>query len=149
MLILLAWLLQTPDTQIETTRSSLEHIRHNLDRVSTLSAPPPAVPIFRVSVTEHWLILDRPWRDDGVVPPYVHTPQPIYHHEFLAAVTPEEFRSATLYPFGVPVMPTLYAARKAIARSVRAYNQTRARERVRRDLERFLAENCGGRLCAR
>ncbi len=140
MLILLALLLQTPDTQSVTAPSSLEQIRRNLERVSTLSAP-PTVPIFRVNITEPWLILDPPWRDDGLVPPYVHPQKPIYHHEFLESVTPEVFRGGTLFATGVPLMPAIDATRKAIARSVRSYRHDRAREQVRRDLERFLAEN--------
>src|SRR6266508_304942 len=108
MLILLALLLQAGNGQQPRDAATLEHVRRNLERdAPVLSAPPPSVPIFRVKVIERHLLFDRPWQDDGIVPAYVHTPGPIYHHEFLYAVTPEAFRSATLYPIGVPVMPAV------------------------------------------
>ncbi len=142
MLILLALLLQTDAGQQPLDVSTLEHVRRNLDRgPALLSAPPPNVPIFRVSVSERHILFARPWEDEGIVPAYVHTWARLPHHEFLAAVTPEAFRSATLYPVGVPMMPALYAAQKAIARSVRAHREKRARNAVRRDLEQFLANN--------
>jgi hypothetical protein len=143
MLLLLALLLQTDAGQQARDVTTLEHVRRNLDRnPALLSAPPPDMPTFRVSVIERHILFERPWEDDdGIVPPYVRPWARFSHHEFLSAVTPEAFRSATLYPVGVPVMPTLYAAQKAIARSIRAHKQQRAREAVRRELEQFLANN--------
>ena len=138
MLILLAVLLQA-GTQEQARDITLERVRRNLEREAALiSAPPPSVPIFRVKVVERHFLLERPWHDDGVVPAYVRPPQPIYHHDFLSAVTPEAFRSATLYPTGVPVMPALAAAKKAIAGRIRSYKEQRARDRVRREIEQML-----------
>jgi hypothetical protein len=138
MLILLAVLLQA-GTQEQARDITLERVRRNLEREAALiSAPPPSVPIFRVKVIERHVLIERPWREDGVVPPYVRPPQPIYHYDFLSAVTPEAFRSATLYPTGVPVMPALAAAKKAVAGRIRSYKEQRARDRVRSEIQEML-----------
>jgi hypothetical protein len=142
MLILLALLLQAGTQEQPGEIATLEHVRRNLERdAAVLSAPPPSVPIFRVKIIERHLLIERPWQDDGVVPAYVRPPQPIYHYDFLYAVTPEAFRSATLYPIGVPVMPAVEAAQKAIAGTIRSYKQQRARDRVKSEIRRFRAEN--------
>jgi hypothetical protein len=139
MLILLALLLQAGTQEQPRDIATLEHVRRNLERDQTvLSAPPPSVPIFRVNIIERHLLLERPWQDGGVVPAYVRPPQPIYHYDFLYAVTPEAFRAATLYPIGVPVMPAVEAAQKAIAGTIRSYKQQRARDRVRSEIQRML-----------
>jgi hypothetical protein len=141
MLLLLALLLQASSGQSTQDARTLEHIRRNLERdASTLSAPPPLVPIFRVRISERPPVLEELWQGEQPAPPYVHTPQPLYHHDFLYAVTPEAFRSATLYPIGVPMMPVVERIGRAVAGSIHSYKVQRARQQVRRDLDRLRAE---------
>ena len=58
-----------------------------------------------------------------------------YHHEFLERVTPEEFRSATLYPIGIPVLQVVDFLVKDIKAANRKKGEANAREEVRRALE--------------
>lgn len=141
MLLLLALLLQASSGQSAQDARTLGHIRQNLERdASTLSAPPPLVPIFRIRIAGRPPVLDQLWQSEQAAPPYVHTPQPIYHHDFLYAVTPEAFRSATLYPIGVPVMPAVERIGSAVAGAIHSYKMQRARQQVRGDLDRLRAE---------
>lgn len=144
MLILLALLLQAdPSRQPgSVTDITLEHVRRALELdESRLSAPPPGVPVFRMKIIERHLDFQRPWDDDGVVPSYVHTRAPLYHHEFLYAVTPEAFQSATLYPVGVPLMPAIDALQRAVRRGVHSHNEARARRMVQKELEHLKADS--------
>jgi hypothetical protein len=146
MVLLLALLLQASSGQSTQDARTLEHVRRNLERdAATLSAPPPLVPIFRIRISERPPVLDQLWQGEQAAPPYVHTPQPIYHHDFLYAVTPEAFRAATLYPIGVPMMPAVERIGRAVAGSIHSYKEQRARQQVRRDLDRLRAEATGER----
>jgi len=66
---------------------------------------------------------------------------PLYHFEFLQRVTPEPFRSSTLYPgtIGVPVMPLFDALVKWRKAANRRAQERDAREEVRQALEELLA----------
>ena len=65
---------------------------------------------------------------------------PSHHHEFLEQVTPEEFRSATLYsPIGIPVVQVVDFLVKDIKAANREKREGKAREEVRRALEDLLA----------
>lgn len=61
------------------------------------------------------------------------------HHEFLEQVTKEEFRSATLYPVGIPVIPVIDVLTKQIKAAKRRSQAARAKEEVRQALEELLA----------
>jgi hypothetical protein len=140
MLILLALLLQArpPEPLAVDAKATLEHIRRNLERdLSPLSSPPPGVPIFRMNVVERHLDFQRPWEDDGLVPSYVHPRAPMYHYDFLHAVTPEAFRSATLHPVGVPLMPAIDAVQRKVGQKIRSYREARARRIVQKELEQL------------
>jgi hypothetical protein len=142
MLVLLAMLLQAapPERQTLDLPVSVERIRRKLEREDpTLSAPPPTVPVFRMRVTERRIPDDRLWQEDRVAPSYVRSRQPLYHYELLSMTTPEAFRSATLYPCCVPVLPAVQAVQRAVRRAVRSYAQGRAKRAVEKDLERFKA----------
>ena len=70
-----------------------------------------------------------------VCPPWFRS----YHHEFLERVTPEEFRAATLYPIGIPVLQVVDFLVKEIKTANRKKGEANAREEVRRALEELLA----------
>jgi hypothetical protein len=140
LLILLATLLQaaTPEPQTAGIPVSLERIRRGLEREGpALSAAPPEVSIFRVRVTERRLPYDLLWQGDQVVPSYVRPRQPIGHYNFLSMATPEAFRSGTLYPCCIPVMPAVQSVQRAVRRGIRSYAQARAKRIVQEDLERL------------
>ena len=102
-------------------------------------------PVFRLEVTGRKP--DKPLSDDlGVVPPYIRTPMPLYHHEFMSQVTPDFFRASVLYPgypttpygslsISVPLMPLFEATAKGLARIKRRRREEAAREEVRRAIE--------------
>ena len=79
------------------------------------------------------------WDDWSPVPTYIRPWFRGYHHEFLEQVTPEEFRSATLYPTGIPVVPLVELLVKGIKAANRKQREANAREEVRQALEEFLA----------
>jgi hypothetical protein len=142
MLVLLAMLLQAapPERQTLDLPVSVERIRRKLAREDPiLTAPPPAVPVFRIRVTERRIPSDLLWQQDRVAPSYVRPQQPLYHYEFVAKTTPEASRSATLYPCCVPVLPAVRAVQRAVRRAARSYAQDRAQRAVEKDLERFKA----------
>jgi hypothetical protein len=140
MLVLLAMLLQaaTPEPQTGDIPVSFEHIRRGLEREGPALSPPPVqMSIFRIRVTERRRPYDLLWQGDSVAPPYVRPRQPIDHYNFLSMATPEAFRSGTLYPCCVPIMPAVQAVHRAVRRGARAYAQARAKRIVQEDLERF------------
>ena len=83
---------------------------------------------------------ERPlWDGGSATPSYVRTWFRSYHHEFLEQVTPEEFRGATLYPIGIPVLQIVDFLVKDIKAANRKTREANAREEVRRALEELLA----------
>ncbi len=79
------------------------------------------------------------WKDRSVVPPYIRPPMPIAHHEFLNQVTPDEFRAATVFPVGIPVVTLVQAIGKRIRVESRKAQEKRTREEVRKALDEVLA----------
>jgi hypothetical protein len=119
-----------------------------LERIRRQLADPPAIVVsaswkrdglvFRVTVRGRKP--DRPvWEDVSGVPPYIRPPFPSYHFQFLEQVTPEAFRSATLYPVGVPVAPLVQLLAKRIKAADRKRQEANAKEEVRQALEELLA----------
>ena len=122
------------------TAPDLDRIRKALEAPAaplSVRAVPREGPIFRLTV--EGIDLDAAWKDRSMVPPYVHTWMRAYHHEHMEMVTPEEFRGATLYPVGVPVDMVVGYLVKEIAVASRRFRERRARETVRKELERFVA----------
>jgi hypothetical protein len=79
------------------------------------------------------------WDDWSPVPTYIRPWFRGDHHEFLERVTPEEFRSATLYPTGIPVVPIVEFLVKHIKAANRRRGEANAKEEVRQALEAFVA----------
>jgi hypothetical protein len=119
-----------------------------MERIRRELAEPPAIvvatPLPREGVVFRTTVFgrkpDKPiWADLSGVPAYVRPPFPSCHFEFLQQVTPEEFRSATLYPVGVPLVPLIDSLVKGIKSADRQRRSSRAREEVRKAFEEFLA----------
>ena len=121
--------------------AKMERIRKALAETPAIvvtSPPPGEGPVFRVTI--HGPKPDRPtWQTWSATPSYIRTPMRLYHHEFLEQVTPEAFRSPTLYPVGVPVVPLLDSLGTQIRTAQRTAAEARAREEVRRALEKLRA----------
>src|SRR5262245_30232387 len=127
MFLLAALFLQAqvaePQKAPEPSPVALERIRHNLERevdlpvIGTASERKP--PTFRVYVNEKLPPVEL-WTEDTLTPSYVKTFFPLYHHEFLEGVTPEEFRAATLYPIGVEVLGLVDHVATGVRKALRA-----------------------------
>jgi hypothetical protein len=122
--------------------ADLERIRKALAEDPSLafvvSSPNREGPIFRVTVHATGPNT-QPWDNWTNVPSYIRPWWRGYHHDYLEMVTPEEFRSGTLYPVGIPVGPLLELLGKHIAWPQGKTREEKAREEVRQALEQFFA----------
>ena len=119
-----------------------ERIRKALERqpaiTTAASTDESGRPVFRMSVRA--LTPDKPvWDNWTNVPSYIRPYHRGYHHEFLEMVTPEEFRAATLFPVGIPVVPLLELLGKHRGRVHREAQEAQAREEVRQAIAELLA----------
>ena len=118
---------------------SLERIRRGLEEAPTLVVRPPgSLPVFRVKVVER-LRIERLWEEQGVRSAFVRPTQPPAQYEFLSAVTPEEFRGATLHPVGIPVVPLVESAARHIGRALKARRENLERKAVQEEIRNFMA----------
>ena len=132
---------QTVQAQ-STSDADLDRIRKALAQTPTVNVPVPSVlqegPVFRVTVRGRKP--DKPvWGNWSAVPTNVRPWFRSYHHEYLERVTPEEFRSATLYPAGLDIVPLVQFVAKQIKAANRGRQSANAKEEVRKALEEFLA----------
>ncbi|HSL23137.1 MAG TPA: hypothetical protein VK886_16520 [Vicinamibacterales bacterium] len=121
--------------------SSLARIREGLRHPPVLEIPDLTDQVrFRVTVEGLRPLLVSPaWDPAGVVPDYVRSARPLYHHEFLQMVTPEEFRAGALYP-GMSVSGIAQALVGGIREDIRRARQEAIRRQVKEELRRFLEE---------
>ena len=121
--------------------AQIERIRNALTETHAITVAQPTRAegsVFRMTV--HGRKPERPlWDAWSATPSYVRPWLRSYHHEFLERVTPEEFRSATLYPIGIPVLQIVDFLVKDIKTANRKKGEANAREEVRRALEELLA----------
>jgi hypothetical protein len=120
--------------------AQIERIRKALTETHAITVAEPTRAdgsVFRVTV--HGRKPERLWEGQSATPSYVRPWLPSYHHEFLEQVTPEEFRGATLYPIGIPVLQIVDFLVKDIKSANRKRREANAREEVRRALEELLA----------
>jgi hypothetical protein len=110
-----------------------------------LAKPVPPKPersqlVFRVTIEARPMKMRDPWdpANDTIVPAYVRPRMPLYHYEFLMAVTPLEFRAGVLYPISINVMPGVEKILEAIRQARRRREEERARREVDEALERLL-----------
>lgn len=128
---------------VQPDAAALERIKESVltppalelpDELQTLFPVEKQTPRFRLTIEEE--TPPPPWEDRSMVPVYVRTPRPSYHHEYLMQVTPEAFRAGMLYP-GVDILPAIEAAFDTIADELRDRREAEARRRVRKDLDRL------------
>ena len=143
---LLLGLVLAQSATAEPSAANLDRIRRALDEPShpliTASTVGPDGPVCRMRV--QGLQLRPAWEDRSMVPPYVRTWFRLYHHEFLEqsdalSPTPDVFRSATLYPAGIPVDPLIGYLVKEIKAARRNAQEKRARKTVSEELAALLA----------
>ena len=139
--VLLALVLAQSAPAEAADAAQLERIRKALSETQAIAVAPPTRtegPVFRVTVRGRKP--EQPlWDGWSAAPSYVRPWFRGYHHEFLEQVTAEEFRSATLYPTGVPVDQVVGLLVKGIKAATRRIQEANARGEVRRTLEEFLA----------
>lgn len=137
-------------TSLVAQAADLDRIRRGLEATAPALTVPAddGRPIFRVSV--HGSNFDaQPWDGWSAAPTYVRPWFRGDHHEFLERVTTEQFRSATLNPVGIPVIPLVELVSQNIRKAIRRAQERRAREEVREVLAHLLAcrENPAGPGC--
>lgn len=124
-----------------SSRSRVERIQQALakpepDKVVTIP------PVFRVTVEGRTknLFLLAPWdlANDTLVPAWVRPKMPIYHYEYLMMVTPEEFRSGTLFAVSISNLLEPVAAR--LADEIRDSWQRRKEARARKEVDDALRQ---------
>jgi hypothetical protein len=115
--------------------TSLARIRRGLLITPVMDIHPAHDPVkFRVSIEGRRPLLVLPaWDPSDAVPDYVRTTRPLYHHEFLQMVTPEEFRSGVLYP-GVDVLGPAQALISGIRDAIRRRREQAVRQRIKEEL---------------
>ena len=147
MFLLVVLCLQTQATEPQKTSEpsppvALARIRRDLERQRALELPTSVDentgPVLRVYINEKVPPVERLWTDETLRPLYVQTRRPMYHHEFLAKVTPDEFRAGTLYPIGVDLLAVTDLAVTGVRKALRSAAEARARAVVRKELAALL-----------
>ena len=133
-------LAQAP--QVEAGEAAqMERIRKALSEAPAITVSPPARaegPVFRVTIQGHTPVQPL-WDNWSAVPTYIRPWFRGAHHEFLEQVTPEQFRSATLYPTGIPVLSIVESLVRQVKAANRARQEANAKEEVRKALDELLA----------
>jgi hypothetical protein len=140
LLMLAAIVSQAAPPAGSADAAQLERIRKALAEAPAVGAPEPGRDGLVFRVTVHAPPPAKPmWDDWANVPSYIRPPMPLYHHEFMEMVTPEEFRASTLYPIGIPVVTLLELLGKRVRLAHRKSEEQHAREEVRQALEALRA----------
>jgi hypothetical protein len=143
MLWLLVALLQDPSAAPPAAPPPVT----SLERIKRALQEPPAPfegrasvgPVFRVTVRGSLMPDAPPWDAPLGHASYVQPPESGTHHEFLSTVTPDFFRSPTVYPVGVPVFSVVRWLAKGIKQEARKSAEAKARAQVQRELAELLA----------
>jgi hypothetical protein len=142
MLLLFAFCLtvQAVETKKpeEPAPAALERIRRALEGPDLEIVEDGDKQVFRIYIRERSLPAQPPWTDDTLRPVYVQTRFPLFHHEFLESVTPEEFRAGTLYPIGIDVISVVSAAMKTMRKGAHQRAEAQALRMVREELKQLL-----------
>jgi hypothetical protein len=123
--------------------TDLDRIRKELERRPTITTEAAADesgrPVFKMHIDAR-RPQKQPWDNwSNNVPSYIRPWWRGDHAEFLERVTPEEFRSATLYPIGIPVIPLMEALNKYFRAARRKAQEKGARDEVSQALADVLA----------
>ena len=144
MLLLVALCLQAqlaePQKTPDTSQVAMERVRRKLEIELPVigTATERKLPTFRAYANEKLPPVAELWTDDTVRPLYVHTFWPLYHHEFLETVTPEELRAGVLYPIGIDVIGLVDQVVKGVRKGIRAQREAQARAAVQKELALLL-----------
>ena len=133
----------TPSSPTQPDPATLDRIRESISSPPAVAVPPEVQllvpekrrrPTFRLTGEEK---TPPPlWEEDPVVPLYIRSQRPAYHHEYLAMTTPEAFRAGTLYP-GMNVLPALDQFFDSIGDDLRERREEQVRRKIRKELELF------------
>ena len=112
-LIALALEVQEPSSQAQTVEPapavSMERIRRGLEEppstITVLSNDPTVPVVFRLEIKERSLPYEHLW-EGNYESAHVRPVRGLTHHEFLEQVTPDLFRSTSMYPC-CPVLPLI------------------------------------------
>jgi hypothetical protein len=139
LLLLGALIAQNPP--LAADEAGLERIRKALSEqpaiTTTSTSGADGRTVFKMAIENRQL--RSIWSDTFPVPSYIRPFWRGYHHEFLEMVTPEEFRSATLYPVGIPVDRLIEKLAKEISAAHRRALERGAREEVTQALAELFA----------
>lgn len=110
-LIALALEVQAPSSPAQTVEPapavSMERIRRGLEEppstITVLSNDPTVPVVFRLEIKERSLPYEHLW-EGNYESAHVRPVRGLTHHEFLEQVTPDLFRSTSMYPC-CPVLP--------------------------------------------
>jgi hypothetical protein len=116
---------------------SLERATREWERPRLRIDTQPEQPTFRIEV--RGLLPTEPWIDRDTAPWPKIIPRD--HYEYLATVTPEEFRGAVLHPCCIPVLSIVESISHRLAASGRARREARARQVVEQALRDWRAAN--------
>jgi hypothetical protein len=133
VLVLLVWFGQPPRAELP---GSVARIQRELARPLPAQPVQISAAVFRVRVEARPLRMSLPWdpANDTVVPAYIRPKIPLYHFEFLQAVTPEAFRAGVLFPMSINVLPAV----NKIADALRAAHRRRQEEQAKREVDEAL-----------
>ncbi len=116
----------------------------SVDRIQKELAKPPPIETEESMATFRLTIEARPMRfkplwdtTDPMLPSYVRPRMPLYHYEFLMAITPEAFRGGVLYPISIDVLPGVELLADRIREAWQRRREARARKEVDEALRRF------------
>lgn len=143
---LTVWLAQTSPAQptpLPPARTQ-PALPVSVDRIQKeLAKPAPieteeSMAIFRLTIEERPMRFKPQWDpSDPMLPSYVRPRMPLYHYEFLMAVTPEAFRAGVLYPIAIDVLPLVEPLADRIREAWKKRREARARKEVDEALRLF------------
>jgi len=144
---LTVWLTQTSPAQptpVPPARTQPE-LPVSVDRIQReLAKPAPieteeSMAIFRLTIEARPMRFKLLWDPaDPMLPSYVRPRMPLYHYEFLMAVTPEAFRGGVLYPIAIDVLPFVEPLADRIREAWQKRREARARKEVDEALKQLL-----------
>lgn len=143
--VLIVWLAQPSQVQPAPVPPAMTQpeLPVSVDRIQKeLARPAPieteeSMAIFRLTIEARPMRLKPLWdTSDPMRPSYVRPRMPLYHYEFLMAVTPEAFRGGVLYPISIDVLPGI----ELLADQIRGAWQRRREARARKEVDEALRQ---------
>ena len=135
LLVLLVWFGQPPRAELP---GSIARIQRELAKPLPAQPVQSSAAVFRVRVEARPIRMLPPWdpANDTIVLAYIRPKIPLYHYEFLQAVTPEAFRAGVLFPISVDVLPAI----EKIADAIRAAHRRRQAQRAKMEVDEALKQ---------